>query len=92
MLAEQEEFPGSVIYIVDNASPGGDAEKLAAFLEAEKLEGKVRLMPEKENWGFAKGNNVALRELLSSETPPDHVFLLNLLALSQAIRDELSIF
>ncbi len=77
MLAEQDAFPGSTITIVDNASPGPDAGKLAAFIEAENLGGKVRLMAEEENWGFAKGNNIALRELLGAETPPDYVFLLN---------------
>lgn len=77
MLAEQEAYPGSMIYIVDNASPGGDAEKLAAHISAHKLDGKVRFMPETENWGFAKGNNVALRGILAGDAPPDYVFLLN---------------
>lgn len=77
MLAEQEGFPGSMIYIVDNASPSGDAEKLAAFVKAENLQGKVRFMPEPENWGFAKGNNIALEEILRADNPPDFIFLLN---------------
>lgn len=77
MLEEQADFPGSVIYIVDNASPGGDAEKLEAFLAERRLGDRVQLMPEPENWGFAKGNNMALRAALGGGDPPDYVFLLN---------------
>ena len=77
MLTEQAAFPGSKIYIVDNASPEGDAEKLAAFVRDKHLDGQVCFMPERENGGFAKGNNAALREILTEETPADFVFLLN---------------
>ena len=77
MLEEQKAFPGSVIYIVDNASPNGDAEKLAAFVKERGFEGAVRFMPEADNWGFAKGNNVALRDAFTDKDAFDYAFLLN---------------
>ncbi len=77
MLAEQAAYPGSMIYIVDNASPADDAQKLARFVRDNKLEDQIRLMPQADNGGFAKGNNIALREIMKAETPPDYVFLLN---------------
>ena len=77
MVAEQAAYEGSVIYIVDNASPGDDAERIAAHISEQGLEGQVRLIAHDENGGFAKGNNVALREIMKPGAGFDYIFLLN---------------
>ncbi len=77
ILTEHAAFPGSKIYIVDNASPGGDAQTLAAFVDKNRLNGVITLMPQTGNGGFAKGNNAALREILPGPDAPDYIFLLN---------------
>ena len=62
------------VHVVDNASPGDDAARLAGVFGDEA---SVTLWPETVNHGFGGGNNVALRALLAREMPPDYVFLLN---------------
>lgn len=71
---ECEAFLGAAVYIVDNASPGGDGAKLKAFSEGEPL---IRFIQSPENGGFGAGNNIALREILSAAEPFDYVLLLN---------------
>lgn len=65
------------VHLVDNASPGGDAARIAAEIAARGWENRVTFHPEAENHGFGRGNNVVLRQLAARETPPDYVFLLN---------------
>ncbi|MEQ8936755.1 MAG: glycosyltransferase family 2 protein, partial [Amphiplicatus sp.] len=74
LKAECEAFPGSRVYIVDNASPGDDGAKLAGFAAGEPL---VFFIQGKENGGFAQGNNIALRQILAAPEPFDYIFLLN---------------
>lgn len=64
------------IHLVDNASPGNDAD---LFAEAKKENGwdQVTLWAEERNHGFGRGNNLVLKALQAQETPPDYVFLLN---------------
>lgn len=68
------DFAGATVYIVDNASPGDDAAKLAAFAATEPM---VRFMASPDNRGFGAGNNIALREALKTEPAFDYVLLLN---------------
>ena len=70
-------FPGSEIVIVDNASPNGDAALLKAELAKRKFQMPVRLITAEDNGGFAAGNNVALRDVLTGENQPDYIFLQN---------------
>jgi N-acetylglucosaminyl-diphospho-decaprenol L-rhamnosyltransferase len=65
------------LHVVDNASPGGDAEKIALEIAKRGWEGRLTLHAEPENHGFGRGNNLVLRELAARESPPDYVFLLN---------------
>jgi len=65
------------IYIVDNASPGGDGAMLSRYVEDKSLSHRILVMEENENHGFAKGNNMALRQILADGPRPDFVFLLN---------------
>ncbi len=65
------------VHVVDNASPGGDAEHLADAHTARDWGDRVTLWPETENHGFGRGNNVVLNALDRRATPPEFVFLLN---------------
>lgn len=65
------------VYIVDNASPNGDASALKAAYDSLNWQDRVTLFLENENHGFGRGNNVALTALQALETSPSKVMLLN---------------
>ncbi len=65
------------VHLVDNASPGDDAERLRDTCATRGWADRVTLWLEQENHGFGRGNNVVLRALAAEATPPDAVFLLN---------------
>lgn len=65
------------IHLVDNASPGDDAERLRQVHQDRGWQDQVVLWPEAENHGFGRGNNVVLQALARESAPPDAVFLLN---------------
>ncbi len=77
VLARDHGGRGVEMHVVDNASPGDDAARLAEAHEARGWGDRVRLWLETENHGFGRGNNLVLRELAGRETPPRYVFLLN---------------
>lgn len=66
-----------VIHLVDNASPGADAQTLAVVHRAENWGSDVVLHLEAENHGFGRGNNIALNILADAADAPEHVLLLN---------------
>ena len=65
------------LHLVDNASPGDDAVRLARALETPARADHVIFYPETVNHGFGRGNNVVLRTLAARSQPPRLVFLLN---------------
>ena len=65
------------VHLVDNASPGDDAARLARALEKPARAGRVTFYPETLNHGFARGNNLVLHTLATCPRPPRFVFLLN---------------
>jgi N-acetylglucosaminyl-diphospho-decaprenol L-rhamnosyltransferase len=65
------------IHVVDNASPGGDAARLAEEHTARGWGEGVTLHLEPVNHGFGRGNNVVLNALAARDRPPGAVFLLN---------------
>lgn len=65
------------IHVVDNASPGDDAQILKKAHKANAWGQKVTLHLETTNHGFGRGNNVIFDMLSARTTPPDAVFLLN---------------
>ena len=65
------------IHLVDNASPGADAETLQRAHAAGSWGDRVTLWLETENHGFGRGNNVVLNALKARPEPPDYVLLLN---------------
>ncbi|MEM7498402.1 MAG: HAD-IIIC family phosphatase [Pseudomonadota bacterium] len=65
LLAELERLEGAHhhVYLVDNASPGADAQSLAAAIEARGWRDRVTLIASPVNGGFAAGNNLAFRAI-----------------------------
>lgn len=77
LAAECAAYPGSRIIVVDNASPNGDGARLLAFAAAEERRKMLRVIASPANTGFAKGNNIALREAFAADPAPDLIYLLN---------------
>lgn len=69
--------PRAAVIVVDNASPGGDADRLAAFLQDFPGRDLVRLVRSPVNGGFAAGNNRAFEAARDLPWQPDAVLLLN---------------
>ena len=65
------------VHLVDNASPGDDAERLVDAHLQRGWGPEVVLYLEKENHGFARGNNQVFKKLEKLAEPPEFVFLLN---------------
>lgn len=65
------------VHLVDNASPGGDAQILAQAIGSNGWQDRVTLWPEDVNHGFGRGNNIVLSALSRLPAPPPYVFLLN---------------
>jgi len=65
----------SRVVVVENAS--GEAETLRQIVDANGWGGWCEVMELAENRGFAAGNNAAIRKALTSENPPDFIWLLN---------------
>lgn len=63
------------VHLVDNASPGNDADLLRAA--SQRWGGAVTLYLETENHGFGRGNNVVLQQLAARPDAPEKVYLLN---------------
>lgn len=66
---EKTADPGCMIYVVDNGSTDGSADKIRGLFPA------VRVIETGKNLGFAEGNNVGIREALKDQA--DYIFLLN---------------
>lgn len=65
------------LHLVDNASPGDDAQQFRDAANARDWGDAVTLHLEDENHGFGRGNNLVLDILALRERPPKYVFLLN---------------
>lgn len=63
-------YPNYEVIVVDNGSTDESIEKI------KKLKLKIKLIENKENVGFAEGNNVAIRKILK-EKKSDFILLLN---------------
>lgn len=73
--------PRRVVFVVDNASPGDDAVRLADHLATSGPEGgpdpEIRLIASARNGGFAAGNNLAFEAIRALDWTPDAVLMLN---------------
>ncbi len=65
------------VIVVDNDSQDGSFEKISAAIVVEEWSGWVSVKPSDHNGGFAYGNNVAIREFMAAEEPPEYIHLLN---------------
>ncbi|HLD10632.1 MAG TPA: glycosyltransferase family 2 protein [Candidatus Nanoarchaeia archaeon] len=64
-------YPNYEIIVVDNASKGDDVNILRnKFLDS------IRIIKNRENYGFAKGNNIAIKQVLK-ENKSKYILLLN---------------
>lgn len=68
---KKTKYPNYEIIVVDNGSKGNEA----GMLE-KKYKDYIRLIKNKENLGFAEGNNVAIREIIKAKTS-DYILTLN---------------
>ena len=59
------------VWVVDNASADGTPEMVAEAFPA------VRLIASRENLGFVRGNNLALREIQNQSPASKYIWLLN---------------
>ena len=75
---ERRRFGGEIcIYVVDNNSGDDSVSFLSGLIEKKGWGDWVYLRPHPTNAGFAAGNNVALREILSAPDAPDYIYFLN---------------
>ena len=75
---ERRRFGGEIcIYVVDNNSGDDSVSFLSGFIESKGWGDWIYLRPHATNAGFAAGNNIALREILSSPNAPDYIYFLN---------------
>lgn len=63
------------VVVADNGSGDESLLRIGQWIEQEKLSGKIRLLPLKDNYGFAKGNNLAIASTLDEDT--DYFWCLN---------------
>lgn len=77
MVRARAEADDLRVVIVDNASPGDDAQKLRAFAADPSRRDWVDIVESPDNRGFAAGNNLVLGPALASDSPPDFFLLLN---------------
>ena len=76
LAPEIEQIPGAEVVVVDNASGDQSAEQIQAAVEQSGWTW-AQVCEADRNGGFAAGNNVALRQLLASDDPPEYILLLN---------------
>ncbi len=76
LAQEVHKIPGTCVVVVDNDSQDGSFAKISEFLSVANWEWAFALQAP-HNGGYAYGNNYAIREALSSESPPDYFHLLN---------------
>ncbi|MFH0831805.1 MAG: glycosyltransferase family 2 protein [archaeon] len=66
---EQKDYKNLKVIVVDNASKQNEAKRIRKKFNVETIRNK-------ENYGFAKGNNIGIRYALK-KFKPDYLFLLN---------------
>lgn len=63
------------IYLLDNRSTNESVAKIIAYMDGLDTSSRICFMPQKVNWGFAKGSNIGIRKALEDKC--DYIWLLN---------------
>lgn len=69
------DYPNFVVLVVDNHSSDGSPDAIRKEFQTEIASGKILLVENSENLGFARGNNVGME--LALKRGADYVLLLN---------------
>jgi N-acetylglucosaminyl-diphospho-decaprenol L-rhamnosyltransferase len=77
VVAELRAIGDAQTWIVDNKSPDDSVAVLKKEIKKRKYQDCVRVIASDKNAGFGSGNNVAFREALALESPPEYFYLLN---------------
>lgn len=64
-----------MVVVVDNASEDDSLSRIKSFIDENRLNIKVELLPMDDNYGFAKGNNKAIHYVM--KYAPENILLLN---------------
>ncbi len=65
------------VIIVDNGSSDDSIDQIEKKIQDEKWSSWIVQVQSGKNLGFAGGNNVALKSILTLPQPPDYIYLLN---------------
>jgi hypothetical protein len=76
LLKEFDAFGSAVVFIVDNLSPGDDADRLEAHL-ARIGDPRAQLIRSERNGGYSASNNIAIKAMERLPWVPDVALLLN---------------
>jgi GT2 family glycosyltransferase len=73
---------GWKIAVVDNDSPDGSFDKLYQAVVAQQQANqpgweRVEVIAASSNGGYGAGNNIAIRRALTSDDPPEYIYVLN---------------
>ena len=77
VVRQHDEIGDAEFWIVDNDSGDGSVETLRRGIEAKGVADRVRVIASPRNAGFGAGNNVAIREALQLDHPPEFLYFLN---------------
>jgi hypothetical protein len=77
LLPQLDALGNAHTWVVDNKSPDDSLEVLERGIRERGFGDRVRLIASPVNEGFGAGNNVALREALALDDPPEYFYLLN---------------
>lgn len=80
LSVERKEFSEFAVFLVENGSEDGSLELLSAAIRKYGWREWVTLLPQHQNLGYARGNNVGIRMALEGSDPSGHceyVLLLN---------------
>lgn len=72
-----QQVPDSHVVVVENGTGGDSADRLRDAIDSRGWAPWCTLMAIHPNLGFTGGNNVAIRQYLESDDPPEYVLLLN---------------
>lgn len=65
------------VVVVDNDSQDNSLEKLLDVVNENAWHDWVKITDSGHNGGFSYGNNIAIREFLANDNPPEFIYLLN---------------